>query len=193
MHTCYVTYQWINKKNEKKYIGKFTTRTRTKKLTEKLIKQRIITRYKQETKKPTRPINFAHIKYGFENFTLNIVGKAKTQAESIELEKLGIDIYDTLVPKGYNIKYGQGPESYKCGYLKRSVYAIEPNTYKIFLEFESSGEAADLLGVAKQTIEAAITHHHNQYLCGPKGSKKKDKFLWCYKEDYDKGNYTFLR
>ena len=85
-------YKLVNKKNGKVYIGK-TTRN---------VNERI----KEHMRKDKTVIDKAIQKYGIDNFSIDVLERVETVEELDEKEMHWINVYDSLVPKGYNQCYG---------------------------------------------------------------------------------------
>lgn len=88
-------YKITNTINNKIYIGQTTKTLEERKKS-----------YHSTYKSCRRPIESAMAKYGFENFTWEIIDYANTRKELDEKERYWISFYNSLTPNGYNVELG---------------------------------------------------------------------------------------
>jgi group I intron endonuclease len=100
-----IIYISTNKMNGKSYIGQTT-----KKLSKRI--------YQHQKIKRNLPFSNAIRKYGFENFTWEIIEKCDNQEELDEMEFHYIKQYNTLSPNGYNLTLGFGNTTTGYKYTK---------------------------------------------------------------------------
>lgn len=101
-------YKLTNKINGKIYVGQ------TKKSVEKRWKQHV-----NHAKNSDGPFQKAIRKYGEESFTLEVVCECGTQKELDEKEIFWGAQFNSLVPNGYNILLGSGPQIASEEYRRR--------------------------------------------------------------------------
>lgn len=121
------------------------------------------------------PIFFAAIKkYGFENFTVQILEECPindlNKRETFYMKK-----EKSLPPHGYNCRLGNSKKSVYTKGRKRVVnqYDLQGN---YIATFSSVKEAAEKNGIAYQTISAILRGsrtHHREYTYTYKGQKPK--------------------
>lgn len=92
-------YKLTNKVNSKAYIG-----TSVHPISHRISRHVYAARIKQN-----RMVIAAAIrKYGIAAFIIECIGKAKDNAELMQMEKDAISSHGTLIPRGYNISTGGG-------------------------------------------------------------------------------------
>lgn len=156
----YIIYKITNKLNNKIYIGQ--TINFKKRMQEHLSLRKNIKIHKNQ------PIDLAINKYGKENFSFEIIDKAKNQEEIDILEKKYIKKFNSLIPNGYNILKGGRNQRGAWNMRAIEVYDLNANYIETC---ESPSEYARL---------------HNEYsdggirdCCNGVNSKHKDKiFKW---------------
>ena len=92
MNKSMVVYLITNTVNGKKYVGQ----------TQRILKQRL----KDHRTDKKRTIGIAIKKYGWENFTVEILDECETLEQLYESEKYWIAMLNTKAPNGYNMTDG---------------------------------------------------------------------------------------
>lgn len=111
----YSVYRFTNKLNNKQYIG---------------LTKNIKRRFSQHKRAKSRSVAFCHAirKYGFENFTFEVLKENLVLKEAKELEVKLIKEFNTLCPNGYNRTIGgdssvsHSPETIKKIVAKNKLY-----------------------------------------------------------------------
>ncbi len=89
-----VIYLFTNKINQKKYVGQsidFNVR---------------LSAHKQQAKKDEYPLYRAIRKYGWDNFSIDIIFNCESEKQLNEMESYYIKMFGTLAPNGYNLTTG---------------------------------------------------------------------------------------
>lgn len=109
-------------------------------------------------------------KYGWENFSHDIIAEAYTAEEADELEKQYIKSYDSI-NNGYNITFGgAGRHEY------RPILQLDTNK-KIIAKFTSVSEAEVELNLP--------IYHSNITLCCKGKLRTSHGYCWCYEDEYE--------
>lgn len=190
-------YRWVNKLNNKTYVGSG----------EDLAKRLAIYYRKSELLKSPRPIHKALLKYGYDNFRLEILEiqpKTETQSQEIgfkaEIIKREQYYLDLLEPEYNILKVAYSLQGYKhtketkvilkANAVKRgvAVWVLNIETGENF-SFLTITEAGEFLGISPTSVRNAIKG----------GNTIKETFLVTGDENYsvdikpsDKGNIIVL-
>lgn len=106
-----IIYRIRNKINNKVYIGQTVQTLNNRK-----------TQHKHDSLRAKYPINFAIAKYGFDNFTFEIIHECKTLFDLNQMEKFYIWVYGSTNPKfGYNLQCGGSDNFYISNKTRKNM------------------------------------------------------------------------
>lgn len=137
-------YKISNNLNEKLYIGK----------TSKSIKKRFKEHCKDSSKFSKRPLYADMVKYGFQNFKIELIEFCENEELANEREQFWIQYFQAYY-NGYNSTHG--------GYGKR-IYDYEL-IYKEWLNDRNCSATAMRLGISPETVSLAVKKHNEIPYC----------------------------
>lgn len=169
----YLIYCYINKINNKRYIG-ITSRSIEEREASHIYESKNISNKCYNT-----PFKRAIRKYGIDGFYRTIIAEVETLNEACELEKYYIKKYKTYYKyknsNGYNATIGgefiQQP--------KDKVIQIDADNLEIIQTWDS-------VALAEKELDISIYDAVNDY------SKTAKNYYWIYEHDFDINNYKHM-
>jgi len=140
-------YRLTNTVNNKVYIGKTVN-----------FKQRMCD-HKGALHNPAAPISQAIQKYGWENFTKEIIIEDVPEEDLENLENSYIEVEDTLVPNGYNVQKKGGNVCFDKQWQKWRAYGPKRKYIGLYFTEEKANEALKLY---KETGERLASDVHRR-------------------------------
>ena len=141
-------YKWTNNINNKIYIGQSISIEKRKKA------------HLSSIQNSNLPLHLAMKKYGVENFSFEVVEECEIK-ELNEKEVYYIQLYNSLIPNGYNLQKGGQPTRYELYYKFSTedinfIYDEIKNTTKTFAEIgREYGVSGTLIRYINYGIEYA--------------------------------------
>lgn len=127
------------------------------------------------------PFGYAIQKYGWENFTHEVLEEnIPTQELADKRERYWIKYYNSLAKNGngYNTEIG----GIYCPRYEREIYQIDRNTLQIVRKFDSILKAKEEMDYSSTSLISRVcTGERPQY----------DGYYWAYADEYDKGEWQF--
>lgn len=172
-------YKLVNLTNGKIYVG--STKNFKRRFQE----------YKSK-RKPKQSIHHAILKYGFEQFTFQVLEIVDNIDKLSRQEQYWMDLLNPFNERGYNVHpqaWARGALSKdgknKVGkaarhYHSRSIYQIDIDSLQIIEQFPSAIEAGKRLGKTSETI-GQCANHKEQTAYG---------FYWRWKKEYDQHGFV---
>jgi len=164
-------YRLTNTVNNKVYIGQTVE-----------FKKRMYN-HKCESYSPDTPISQAIQKYGWENFTKEILIDDVPEEDLKNLEDSYIEVEETLVPNGYNVLNGSGKIYFHKPHQKWLVYGPKKKHIGLYFTKEKAEQALRLYKDTGERMESdvhkrkggtgAIEKRGNKFMARIKHGKKR--------------------